>query len=130
MTFSNMATKLLSELGFNIDVCQSEKEAINKSTKIDNNYPVFYSGSDTTGEKPYEEFFTEEEEVDLERHKSLGVVVNLEPRSTEEVDQLFDQLNAEFQKEITTKENIVEIMKDFLINFDHIEVGKTLDSKM
>jgi len=130
MTFSNMATKLLSELGFNIDVCQSEKEAINKSTKIDNNYPVFYSGSDTTGEKPYEEFFTKEEEVDLERHKSLGVVVNLEPRSTEEVEQLFDQLNAEFQKEITTKENIVEIMKDFLINFDHIEVGKTLDSKM
>jgi len=130
MTFSNMATKLLSELGFNIDVCQSEKEAINKSTKIDNNYPVFYSGSDTTGEKPYEEFFTKEEEVDLERHKSLGVVVNLEPRSTEEVNQLFDQLNAEFQKEITTKENIVEIMKDFLINFDHIEVGKTLDSKM
>lgn len=130
MTFSNMATKLLSELGFNIDVCQSEKEAINKSTKIDNNYPVFYSGSDTTGEKPYEEFFTKEEEVDLERHKSLGVVVNLEPRSTEEVNQLLDQLNAEFQKEITTKENIVEIMKDFLINFDHIEVGKTLDSKM
>lgn len=130
MTFSNMATKLLSELGFNIDVCQSEKEAINKSTKIDNNHPVFYSGSDTTGEKPYEEFFTKEEEVDLERHKSLGVVVNLEPRSTEEVNQLFDQLNAEFQKEITTKENIVEIMKDFLINFDHIEVGKTLDSKM
>jgi FlaA1/EpsC-like NDP-sugar epimerase len=130
MTFSNIATKLLSKLGYSIDVCQSETEAINNSTKIDNKYPVFYSGSDTTGEKPYEEFYTQKEEVDLARHLALGVVINLQPRPISEIEELLVKLDNAFSEEITTKESIVKIMKDFLVNFYHKEIGKTLDSKM
>jgi FlaA1/EpsC-like NDP-sugar epimerase len=130
MTFSNMATKLLTEIGFDIDMCTSEKEALNKSAAIDKLYPVYYSGSDTTGEKAYEEFYTEAEEVDLERHNSLGVVINLKPREMSEIDVLLKQLKEAFDNLGTTKADIVKIMKDFLINFDHKEVGKTLDSKM
>ncbi|MFK8060264.1 MAG: polysaccharide biosynthesis protein [Polaribacter sp.] len=130
MTFSNIATKLLKEQGFNIDNCNSEKEAINKSSSINDKYPVYYSGSDTTGEKPYEEFYTENEEVDLVRHKSLGVVTNLKPRPIIEIEKLLLSFEIAFSKEITTKESIVKIMKDFLVNFNHKEVGKTLDSKM
>ena len=88
MTFSNIATKLLNEQGYNIDKCNSEKEAINKSSLINDKYPVYYSGTDTTGEKPYEEFYTENEEVDLFRHKSLGVVINLKPRPIIEIEEL------------------------------------------
>jgi FlaA1/EpsC-like NDP-sugar epimerase len=128
MTFSNMASKLLNELGFQVEKCQSEKEAINKEIK--DKYPVYYSGSDTTGEKPYEEFYTEKEDVDLIRHKSLGVVINLKPRTSLEIEELLFNFKEAFSKEITTKDSIVKIMKDFLVNFDHIEVGKTLDSKM
>lgn len=130
VTFSNMATKLLIELGFKVDKCKSENEALNKSEKLDNNYPVFYSGSDTTGEKPYEEFYTETEKVDLTRHKSLGIVINLKPRNFSEIEELFTNFKKVFSKNKTPKEDIVKIMKDFLINFDHKEVGKTLDSKM
>ncbi|MDG1328925.1 MAG: polysaccharide biosynthesis protein [Flavobacteriaceae bacterium] len=130
MSFSNIATKLLNEQGFIIDNCNSEKEAINKSVEIDDKYPVFYSESNTTGEKPYEEFYTQNEEVDLARHSALGVVTNLQPRPISEIEELLVKLDIAFSKEITTKESIVKIMKDFLSNFNHEEVGKTLDSKM
>ena len=130
MTFSNIATKLLNDQGYNIDKCNSEKEAINKSSLINDKYPVYYSGTDTTGEKPYEEFYTENEEVDLFRHKSLGVVINLKPRPIIEIEELLFSFEKAFSKKITSKESIVKIMKDFLVNFEHKEVGKTLDSKM
>lgn len=130
MTFSIMASKLLNELGFKVDKCESEKEALIKSSEMNDIYPVYYSGSDTTGEKPYEEFYTEEEEVDVDRYISLGVVTSLKPRPIDEIDELLIKFETEFSKENTTKESVVKIMKDFLVNFDHIEVGKTLDSKM
>lgn len=130
MTFSNMATKLLKEYGFTIDSCKSEKEATDKSFLINDKYPVYYSGSSTTGEKPYEEFYTENEDIDFDRHKALGVITNLIPRSILDIDKLLLSFEKAFLKESTTKESIVKIMKDFLINFDHKEIGKTLDSKM
>ncbi len=130
MTFSSIATKLLNEHGFTIDNCLSENEAIEKSSSINDKYPVYYTGSDTTGEKPYEEFYTKNEEVDLNRHVALGVVTNVKPRSISEIDKLLVSFENAFSKEITTKESIVKIMKDFLTNFDHKEAGKSLDAKM
>lgn len=131
MTFSDMAVKLLEQNGYEVDYCSSDQEALKKAAKdFGNKYPVHFSGSNTTGEKPYEEFFTEEEEVDLTRHKALGVVVNLQPRSMCEVDKLFNALETAFNNTETNKQDIVKIMKDFLINFQHKELGKSLDSKM
>ena len=130
MTFSKMATKLLEEYGFNIHRCHSEKEAIDKSIQINDTYPVYFSDSDTTGEKPYEEFHTKYEEVDLNRHKSLGVVTNHKSKTNTEIEELIDKLEIAFTLEITKKEHIVKIIKNFLLNFDHIEIGKSLDSKM
>jgi FlaA1/EpsC-like NDP-sugar epimerase len=131
MTFSEMANKLLKEYGFDANECTSEIEAINESQGIiKEKYPVYYSNSDTTGEKAYEEFYTEVEEVDLDRHNSLGVVINLKPREMSEIDVLLKQLKQAFDNLDTTKADIVKIMKGFLINFDHKEIGKSLDSKM
>lgn len=129
MTFSDLATKLLKKHGFNINICNSEQEALSKFD-FKKNYPVYFSGSDTTGEKQNEEFFSKEEVIDLKRYKSLGIVINVNPRPQKDIDGLIDKLNKEFQKDFTTKESIVKIMKDFLIKFDHVEIGKNLDSKM
>ena len=131
MTFSTIATELLKEYGFKADLCDSEKEAIDKALELkDMNYPVYFSNSNTTGEKAYEEFYTDEEEVNLERHKALGVVTNLQPRPISEINELLSLLKSSFEKEETTKEHIVNIIKEFLVNFDHLETGKSLDSKM
>ena len=60
----------------------------------------------------------------------MGVIVDKQIPNQEKVQQLLNRLNAEFERDDTTKEAIVEIMKDYLPNFDHIETGKSLDSKM
>ena len=132
-TFSSIATELLQTLGYRVVECQSEQEAIDMAARLtdaDSDYPVYYSGSNTTGEKPYEEFFTETETTDLSRHGALGVVTGLQPRPMAEIDQLFEELTAAFEKPDTTKAEIVVIMKRFLKNFDHQEKGLYLDSKM
>ena len=131
MTFSNMAIKLLKANGYDLDYCNTEEEAIKKSLNgFDNKYPVYFSGSNTTGEKPYEEFYTKDETVSLNKYQALGVVVKLKPRKISEVNELFNKLNKAFDNKMTSKKDIVTIMKNFLINFDHQELGKSLDSKM
>lgn len=133
MTFSDMATKFLEAQGFEIENCASEKEALEKAKALEKGakkYPVFYSGSNTTGEKPYEEFFTEQEATDLQRHCALGVITSVVPRPIGEIDALFGQLEAVFAKPVTEKAEIVAVMKSFLKNFDHQELGHNLDEKM
>lgn len=133
MTFSDMASKLLKEYGYEIERCESDTEAVNKSQELlrgSKKYPVYYSGSDTTGEKSFEEFFTKEEATDMERYSSLGVVTNLKPRPCDELYHLINSFEEAFRDVKTEKSDIVRIMKDFLINFEHKEIGKSLESKM
>lgn len=132
-TFSSIATDLLQTLGYRVVECGSEQEAIERAvglTDADRDYPVYYSASNTTGEKPYEEFFTDQETTDMNRYEALGVVTGVEPRPMAEIDALFEELTAAFCKVDTTKAEIVLIMKRFLKNFDHQEKGLNLDSKM
>ena len=92
-------------------------------------YPVHYAPSDTAGEKPFEEFVTEAEQTDMERFPSLGVITGKEIPSKKKLDELFRSLNRIFADQ-TTKEQVVEVLEDYLPNFEHIETGKNLDEKM
>lgn len=133
MRFDTIATNLLHEHGFEVLECASDEEAINKAESLKEGsklYPVHYSGSDTSGEKPYEEFFTDEESVDMERLQALGVITGKQVTDKKKVEVLFNKLSAEFAKEETSKETIIKIMQEYLPNFEHIETGKSLDSKM
>jgi FlaA1/EpsC-like NDP-sugar epimerase len=133
MIFSDMASILLNQYGYEIERCKSDSEAIDKSQQLlkgSKKYPVYFSGSDTTGEKEYEEFFTENEIIDFERYNALGVITNLKPKPISEINNLLELFEEAFKSSKTTKAEIVKIMKDFLGNFEHKETGKTLDSKM
>ncbi len=133
MTFDAIGTELLHEHGYEVLECSSDEEAIDKAEDLKNGskyYPVHYSKSDTSGEKPFEEFVTNTETADMERFSSLGVIIGKEIPDQERVKNLFVDLNAVFAKNETTKEEVVQIMKDYLPNFEHIETGKSLDSKM
>ena len=132
MTSDKIASAFLKENGFEVLECNSDKEAIDKSENLKNGslkYPVYYSASNTSGEKAYEEFYTDEETADLSRLKALGVVTGKEIPDKDKVKVLFEKLNSAFVTE-TSKEEIVSIMKEYLPNFEHIETGKSLDSKM
>lgn len=132
MSFDEIATKLLEVQGYEVLRCDSDAEAIDKAEELrkgSKQYPVHYSVSDTSGEKLYEEFYTDIETVDMERLSSLGVITNKTIPDKDKVATLFEKLNKAFSAD-TTKEEVVAIMKEYLPNFEHIEKGKSLDSKM
>ena len=133
MTFSSIADKFLQTLGYEVKYCASEEEARKFAAEMPVNskeYPVYYFKSDTTGEKGYEEFYVPGEHLDLERFQSLGVIDSVIPRPKDELDSFLKDLYLILQKETTTKEEIVSVLKSYLPNFNHEEKGKNLDQKM
>ncbi len=133
MTFDAIATELLKVQGYNVLECESDETAVEKAETLRQgsmDYPVHYSVSDTSGEKAYEEFYTDEEKVDMDRLQSLGIVVDKDVVATDKIERLFAELEKAFLQENVTKEEIVEIMGSYLPGFSHIEKGKSLDSKM
>lgn len=133
MSFDKIATSFLHENGYEVLECSSDEEAVDKAEDLKNGsklYPVHFSGSNTSGEKPYEEFFTETESVDMDRLQALGVITGKAIPDKGRIDNLFVKLESLFDQESTTKEDVVRAIKEYLPNFEHIETGKSLDSKM
>lgn len=133
MSFDKIAEALLESQGYEVLKCDSDEDAIEKSVALkegSKKYPVHFSVSDTSGEKAYEEFYTDEESVDMNRFSSLGVITGKDIPDKSGVEVLFNKLRTEFSGDAATKENVVAIIKEYLPNFEHIEKGKSLDSKM
>lgn len=133
MSFDEICLDLLKAYGYKAKICNSENEAIALSTQLhisNNEYPVYFSSSDTSGEKQYEEFFTEKEIVDNTRFVSLGVIKNITFTNFNEVETLIESLIKEFNNSYVTKDMIIEILQGYLPEFKHIETGRSLDNKM
>lgn len=133
ISFDAIVLDLLRYLGLEADVCRSETEAKVKAEGLNENsksYPVYFFETDTSGEKPYEEFFTDREIIDDDRFMNLGVIKNSVKRDFREIDDIFERLRQLFDSGNVSKASIVDILKTWLPDFDHIEKGKGLDSKM
>lgn len=133
MTFDTIARELLQEQGYEVIECETDKEAVEKAEQLkkgSKQYPVHFSESDTSGEKPFEEFYTDTESIDMNRFKALGVIVDKKTTDKYKIEKLFSELMMEFEKEEATKNKVVQIIKEYLPNFEHNEKGKTLDCKM
>jgi len=132
ITFSDIAEKYLKDIGYEPFLCESEDEArgLIKTLPKKGQWPCYFFQSDTTGEKDFEEFFTEKEVLDMERFFNLGVIKN---------DPHFNETNLEhFSKRIAamkenrgwTKEEIVKLFFEIIPDFAHKETGKYLDNRM
>lgn len=132
ISFDAIAENLIRESGFDLLYCKSEKEAIDSTEKIEkfNQYPVYFSVSDTSGEKKYEEFYTEDEWIDEMRYLRLGVIGNKKAPEKARIDELCQMLEKAFLKSDLSKEEVVALLKKYLTNFEHIETGKSLEQKM
>jgi len=127
--FKDIALDFLKENGFEPALVQSEREA--KEFDFDSNklkYPIYFFNTDTSGEKTYEEFYTEDEDYEINTYDSLGFINTPEIKiSFKEVefsfDEVFNNLNSE-------KSDIVKVIKKYVPDFMHIETGKNLDQKM
>jgi len=127
--FKEIALDFLKENGFEPTLVDSEKEA--KEFDIDGNpgkYPIYFFKTDTSGEKTYEEFYTKDENYDIDQYDSLGFIITTEsPINFEEVKSDFDKV---FDNPKSTKADIVSVIKKYVPDFEHIETGKHLDQKM
>ena len=68
--------------------------------------------------------------IDNKRFLNLGVIKNSVRKDISEIDEIFSKLQQIFASDHVSKADIVEALKEWLPNFDHIEKGKGLDSKM
>lgn len=132
ITFADIAIKYLEKIGYEPYLCDSEDEArlLAKTLPSEGKWPCYFFSSDTTGEKDFEEFFTDKENLDMERYENLGIIKN---------DASFDESKLEmFLSEISSfkgageweKQQIVELFFKMIPDFGHKETGKYLDSKM
>ncbi|HCG9212958.1 TPA: UDP-N-acetylglucosamine 4,6-dehydratase [Vibrio parahaemolyticus] len=132
ISFADIAVKYLEQLGFEPYLCSSEDEAreLAKTLPEQGQWPCLFTESDTTGEKDFEEFFTDNEVLDMERFENLGIIKN-EPSFNQDLLTLFEQSIAAMKdKREWSKEQIVELFFTMIPDFGHKETGKYLDSKM
>jgi hypothetical protein len=127
--FKDIALDFLKEEGLEPIYINSEKEA--KEYDIDSNfgkYPIYFFNTDTSGEKTYEEFYTEEEDYNIKKYDSLGFIKTPKVQiSFEEVEASFDAI---FSNSKSEKLDIIKVIKKYVPDFMHIETGKHLDQKM
>ncbi len=132
ISFSDIAVKYLDGLGYEPYLCKDEDEAreLAKTLPEQGKWPCLFTLSDTTGEKDFEEFFTEHETLDMQRFKNIGVIKN-EVIFEEEKLNSFENSIKEFKKNLSwKKENIVKEFFKMIPDFGHKETGKYLDGKM
>jgi FlaA1/EpsC-like NDP-sugar epimerase len=132
ITFSEIAEKYLKSRGLEPVKVKTEDEARERVNELSQNgqWPCLFSESNTTGEKGFEEFFTENETLDLEKHINLGIVKN-EPLFDEDKLNLFLSKISEMRNNHSwSKEEIVDLFHYMIPNFGHVETHKYLDSKM
>ncbi len=132
ITFSEIAVRYLRERGYEPYECESEDEARNRAEELiaNNQWPCYFFKSDTTGEKDFEEFFTDAEDLDMERFKTIGVIRNQPEFDEVKLDVFMNEIEALRKKGAWNKEDIVKLYFNLLPEFAHKETGKYLDERM
>lgn len=133
LTFSAICDKFVETMGCEKKQFATDEEAKHFAAEMpfDNKeYPVVYFGSDTTGEKAYEEFYVPGEKLNMDRFQSLGVIEEVAKRPMSDIDIFFTEMEEIFSSPEFTKSQVIDAIKRFIPNFEHEEKGKNLDQKM
>lgn len=131
-TFSDIAIRFLEQNGYEPVLCETEDEAreLVKILPGRKRWPCLFTISDTTGEKDFEEFFTKQETLDLDRFRQLGVIKNGLPDAGEQLAFFENYISSLRDKGQWSREELIELFNKVIPSFGHLETGKYLDSKM
>ncbi len=132
ITFSEIAVKYLKNIGYEPYLCEDEEEArkLAKTLPSEGKWPCLFTPSDTTGEKDFEEFFTDKEILDMNRFENLGIIKNEAIYDEEKINSFEEKINSLKSDLSWTKDDIVKEFFKLIPDFGHKETGKYLDSKM
>lgn len=132
VNFMDITLDFFKEMAIPVVTCESEDQAKHQAAQmtIEDPHPVYFFASDTSGEKLYEEFYTETDVVDMASYTGMGVIKNAKKPSKEQIIDCIEELKALMSSDESDKSAIVSLMKKHLPDFEHIETGKSLDQKM
>lgn len=132
ISFAEIAVKFLEQMGYEPYLCESEDEArlLAETLPIQGKWPCLFTDSDTTGEKDFEEFFTENETLDMNKFNNLGVIKNEPHFDNEALEEFIQYIECKKNEKSWTKEQIVNLFYKMIPDFGHKETGKYLDGKM
>lgn len=132
ITFSDIAERYLLDLGYEPYHCKSEEEARDCAADLidSKQWPCYFFKSDTTGEKHFEEFFTDNEDLDMSQFESVGVIKNKPLYDSDKLDQFLSEVEGLKNCSNWNKQAIVDLFFDLLPEFAHKETGKYLDGRM
>ncbi|WP_029525620.1 UDP-N-acetylglucosamine 4,6-dehydratase [Polaromonas glacialis] len=131
-TFSDIAVRYLNALGYEPHECASEDEARDRASELiaQKKWPCYFFSSDTTGEKDFEEFFTDRETLDMARFESIGVIQNAAGFDLARLQHFEATLAAIKAQPTWDKAEIVDLFNHMIPDFAHKETGKYLDARM
>lgn len=134
-TFSEIAEIFLDSKGLKPMLLPSEKEAKQAAGRIKSSsreWPCYFSESDTTGEKGYEEFYTEDDDVDFDRYQKIGVIRDkiLDKKESIVLNDALCAIGKMREKGYWTKKDIVACIKRAIPEMQHDQKEKNLDEKM
>ena len=131
-TFAEIARRYLKQKGFVAHECQTEEEAreMAKQLVAQKRWPCYFFESDTTGEKDFEEFFTADETLDMERFQEVGVIKNNADFNEQHLDAFENGIMSLRESRSWDKEHILSLFFKVLPDFAHQETGKYLDQRM
>ena len=131
-TFSDIAERYVKGLGYEAYECQTENEARDRAAELiaSKRWPCYFFNSDTSGEKDFEEFFTDNEILDMDRFINLGVIKNESDFDNKLLDNFIEVINYMKGQRVWEKAPIVELFNQMIPGFDHKETGKYLDGRM
>jgi len=132
ITFAEIAVKYLKALDYDVDECYSEEEARQKIVDFSSKrkWPCLFTKSDTTGEKDFEEFFTNNEILDMTRFQNLGIIKNEIALDSTKIDSFSKAISILKEKRQWEKDDLVALFNFMIPEFNHKETGKYLDAKM
>lgn len=132
ISFADIAVKYLAEIGYQPYLCESEEEARKNVDDLikQKKWPCLFTESDTTGEKDFEEFFTDSEILDMDRFENLGVIKNEANFDVQKLQGFSTKIKLMKSNKSWSKQEIVDLFHKMIPNFGHKETGKYLDSKM
>lgn len=132
ISFADIAVRFLNKLGYEPYLCESEEEArqLAHSLPDEGKWPCLFEASDTTGEKDFEEFFTENEILDMNRFKNLGIIKNELMVNQDKTSYFTKEIEKLKVRRQWDKKELIILFNEMIPNFGHLETGKYLDSKM
>ncbi len=130
--FSDIAVRFLEAHGYEPHECDSEDEARDRAAELiaRGRWPVYFFASDTTGEKDFEEFYTDAEVPDLTRFDTIGVIRNLPDYDARQLDRFLAEIGRMRNRATWDKPELVALFHEMIPGFQHLETGRYLDSKM